>query len=236
MPPSLRGLWTRTRLRSNQDLIERWAREAGGLCKRMRPDPADSPRDSDGFVIEWPAPLTPSRIEWGPAMRHYIGGAELRLRGDVEVPVELQALVMDKALADRLEAEVYAQATGGVQTRLDDATPQEMRWLAMLTSLRPESLGALGPLYAAASNAPDWLRVWLGGELGARLMAADAGGPAPLPWVMMINQGRMSMRMGMPVVDVAAVARQHALFGCAAAAVHPANAQVFEADDPGTPL
>ena len=92
-------------------------------------------RDPEGFVIDGRSGETPWRLEWGPSQRSYIQGPELRIRADVAVPRELQALVLNRELMVAMEKAVFDQYVEGVQTRIDTATPPEMRWLVMFQKL-----------------------------------------------------------------------------------------------------
>ena len=81
------------------------------------------------------------RIEWGPAQRRFMSSHEFRIRFEVAQNSDVQALVLDRPLLARLDREVYAQITDHVQTRLDEETPEEMRWLAMHPKLSPNQMG-----------------------------------------------------------------------------------------------
>ena len=81
------------------------------------------------------------RIEWGPAQRRFMSSHEFRIRFEVAQNSDVQALVLDQPLLARLDREVYAQITDHVQTRLDEETPEEMRWLAMHPKLSPNQMG-----------------------------------------------------------------------------------------------
>ena len=50
-----------------------------------------------------------------------------------------------------------------MQTRLDEETPEEMRWLAMHAKLNPNQMGvSLRDRYGAISNDTAWVSRWLG--------------------------------------------------------------------------
>mgnify|MGYP000845391225 CR=1 FL=1 len=138
-----------------------------------------STREREGFVIETRPGELEGRIEWGPSQRRYLGAYELRLRGEVALGPQAHALVMPQALMEAVESELFNQFVGGVQTRLDEETPEEMRWLALSSKLSPALLGELKGHYAAVSNRSPWLAHWLQGPLGDALMQR-AIGPAEL--------------------------------------------------------
>ena len=130
-------------------------------------------RDIEGFVIDGRCGATPWRLEWGPSQRPYIQGQELRLRAELSVPRELQALVLNRELMESMEKAVFDQYVEGVQTRIDTTTPPEMRWLVMFPKLSGAELKALAR------------RLWRAGELQAldaavaeRRACAGAGGAA----------------------------------------------------------
>jgi hypothetical protein len=110
------------------------------------------------------------RIEWGPSQRSFMSSHEFRIRFDVAQDADVQALVLDRPLLARLDHEVYAQFTGSVQTRLDEKTPEEMRWLAMHAKLSPNQMGAtLRDRYGAIGNDTGWVSRWLSGPIAAAL-------------------------------------------------------------------
>ena len=86
-------------------------------------------RDAEGFVIDGHCGTLAWRLEWGPSQRSYIAGNELRLRAELEVPRELQALVLDRVLMESMERAVFDEYVEDVQTRIDTGTPAEMRFV-----------------------------------------------------------------------------------------------------------
>jgi len=162
-------------------------------------------RERDGFVIERPGGEPGWRIEWGPSRRAYLGSHELRLRGETSLDLQSHAVLMPRALMATLERELFSRITDGVQTRLDDDTPEEMRWLAMSTKLSPAQMGDLHAAYAAVSNAPEWMAPWLGGRLRPLLLAHTAeasGGLAVAPvFVLIAQRGGLAMRMASDAPD-----------------------------------
>lgn len=151
--------------------------------------------EEGGFVIEGRLGAQPWRLEWGPSQRPYIEGPELRLRAELGLPSDLQALVLDRTLQARLEKSVFDQYVESVQTRIDDQTPPEMRWLVMYAKLGGPELGALRDRFAAVSQAKAWLTQWLEGPLTAGLLAAPLVTGQPM--VLMVSRGRLSLRTGL---------------------------------------
>ena len=131
------------------------------------------------------AAATPWRLEWGPSQRPYIQGQELRLRAELSVPRELQALVLNRELMESMEKAVFDQYVEGVQTRIDTTTPPEMRWLVMFPKLSGTELRTLRDGYGALSSYKPWLQQWLAGSLTPALAALPTSAERPL--VLMIG-------------------------------------------------
>jgi hypothetical protein len=130
----------------------------------------------DGWAMDHNPRHAGWRIEWGPSQRSFMSSHEFRIRFEVALNSDVQALVLDRPLLARLDHEVYAQFTDSVQTRLDEETPEEMRWLAMHAKLSPNQMGVLlRDRYGAISNDTAWLTRWLAGPVAAALkQRADA--------------------------------------------------------------
>jgi len=124
----------------------------------------------DGWAMDHNPRHAGWRIEWGPSQRSFMSSHEFRIRFEVALNSDIQALVLDRPLLARLDHEVYAQFTDTVQTRLDEETPEEMRWLAMHAKLSPNQMGVpLRDRYGAISNDTAWLTRWLAGPVAAAL-------------------------------------------------------------------
>lgn len=169
--------------RSWADLVE-WAESKGHVFRPVR--------EEEGFVIEGRLGALPWRLEWGPSQRPYVVGHELRLRAELGLPAEVQALVLDRALQAAMERAVFDQYVEGVQTRIDNQTPPEMRWLVMFPKLAGSELAALRDRYAAVGPSKSWLQSWLEGPLTAALATAPLVDAQPL--VLMISRGRLTLR------------------------------------------
>lgn len=221
MASLLRDLWGRTRALALGGEARRWARESGGTWGLSD--------EGNGFWIAWPNDdavcggpgLHDMRLEWGEPTRHYIGARELRLRAMVDAqpaPVpDLHLLLMERALAERLEREVFAQATGGVQTRLDDHTPEEMRWIVLLYPADAGPAASARHTWAAWGQEPPALERWLAGGTAAAADAFIALRPT-MPMVLALHEGRIALRCALPLPDVAAMQRACELLGSAARA------------------
>ncbi|MEO5734335.1 MAG: hypothetical protein ABIN96_18375 [Rubrivivax sp.] len=167
-----------------------------------------------GFVIDGRLSAPPWRLEWGPSQRSYLSGAELRLRCELRVGTDLQALVMNRALQESLEAWVFDQFIEGVQTRIDTETPPEARWLVLF----PKLAGAAMPLprdrYIALSSVNPWLLRWLDGPLTDALTSRRDD--PQTPFVLMVGRGRLALRTAAPNIDLPTLQRVLQLFECAA--------------------
>ncbi len=155
---------------------------------------------SEGFVIDGRLAATPWRLEWGPSQRPYIEGHELRLRAELGLVSDLQLVLMNRALQERMENDVFEQYVEGVQTRIDNQTPPEMRWLVMFPKLSATELGALREQWVALSSMKSWIRNWLNGPLSDSLSALRLDPATPV--VLMIGRGRLMLRTAMAEPEV----------------------------------
>lgn len=149
-------------------------------------------RESEGFVIDGKLGAAPWRLEWGPSQRSYVKGNELRLRAELGLPSDLQVVVMNRHLQEQMEKAVFDQYVEGVQTRIDNQTPPEMRWLVMFPKLAGSEMGKLKERFVALSSVKPWLLQWLDGPLSAAILSK--GMDAATPFVLMIGRGRLTLR------------------------------------------
>lgn len=209
-----------------RDALQAWCEASGWAIRSIR--------EQEGFVIDTRGGELEGRIEWGPSQRHYLGSHELRLRGELAVDGEVHALVMPRELMDRIERELFSQFVGGVQTLIDEETPEEMRWLAVSPKLSGALLGELKPHYAAVGNRAPWLAHWLQGPLGMQLLQR-ADGPAEQapPFALVVQRGRLTLRVALPEPDVASVQAALALFQLALAQARQTAHEAAAEEDPG---
>lgn len=165
---------------------------------------------SEGFVVDGRLGATPWRLEWGPSQRAYIAGRELRLRCELGLGADLHALVMNRTLQEQMEAAVFNQYVEGVQTRIDNQTPPEMRWLVMFPKLSGSEMGDLRERYVALASKKGWMLRWLEGPLSQALASHRVN--AAIPLVLMVGRGRLMLRTEMPEADVAEIERWLRLF------------------------
>jgi hypothetical protein len=206
-----------------REALKAWCESSGWTLRSIR--------EQEGFVIDTRGGELEGRIEWGPAQRHYLGSHELRLRGDLPMDGEVHAVVMPRDLMDTVERELFNQFVGGVQTRIDEETPEEMRWLAVSPKLSGALLGELKPHYAAVGNRTPWLAHWLQGPLGEHLLMR-ATGPVEhkAPFAMVVQRGRLTLRVALPEPDVGSLQASLSLFELALA---QARQTAHEAADEG---
>ncbi len=159
------------------------------------------------------------RLEWGPSKRHYIVAQELRLQSELPLDPDLQLLVINRCLKNEMERSVFELFVEGVQTRIDTATPPEMRWLVLLPAVDPSELPGLGTGWAAVASHKQALLQW---AEGAMLSALAAYIEDPLrPVVLMISRGRLSLRAELAESDLHGLPQWVSLFE---AALHAALA------------
>ena len=155
---------------------------------------------NEGFVIDGRLGATPWRLEWGPSQRPYIQGQELRIRSELGLGSDLQLVLMNRVLQEQMEKDVFEQYVEGVQTRIDNQTPPEMRWLVMFPKLADSEMPELRERYIALSSVKSWLVQWLQGPLSQSLAALKVD--AATPMVLMIGRGRLMLRTALPDADV----------------------------------
>jgi hypothetical protein len=155
----------------------------------------------EGFVIDGRLSTTPWRMEWGPSQRPYIQGHELRLRAELGLAPELQVVVLNRKLQEDMEKSVFDQYVEGVQTRIDNQTPPEMRWLVMFPKIGSAELGPLDGRFVALGSVKTWLAHWLEGPLAQALDGMHLDAKTPV--VLMIGRGRLMLRTAMPDPPVA---------------------------------
>ena len=158
---------------------------------------------NEGFVVDGRLDATPWRLEWGPSQRPYIQGQELRLRAEMGLPADLQLVVMNRPLQETMEQAVFDQYVEGVQTRIDNQTPPEMRWLVMFPKLPNNEMGALRERFIALSSIRHWLVNWLEGPLTQSFGALRV--EASVPMVLMIGRGRLMLRTALAEAELPAL-------------------------------
>lgn len=170
---------------ADRDDMAVWARARGYGFRPVR-------GEEGGFVVEGRLGAQPWRLEWGPSQRPYIAGPELRVRAELGLPTDLQAMLLDRTLQATMEKAVFDQYVESVQTRIDDETPPEMRWVVMFGKLAGDELGGLRDRFAGVAQAKSWLMRWIDGPLTPALLAAPLVTGQPM--VLMVSRGRLVLR------------------------------------------
>jgi len=174
-------------------------------------------REGEGFVIEGLLDELPWRLEWGPPQRAYIAGRELRMRMELDLPGDLQMLLMARPLLDLLERQTYESFTEGLQTQIDTGTPEEVRWLVMFPKANLNMHRALRGRLGAVAAAPASVNAWLEGPLAQQLeRALGTLLQFDPPFVLMTLRGRLYLRLQLVDPDVASLAAAVGLFETAA--------------------
>lgn len=187
---------------------------------------------SEGFVIDGRLGVAPWRLEWGPSQRPYIQGQELRLRAEMGLRSDLQLVLMNRELQETMEKAVFDQYVEGVQTRIDNQTPPEMRWLVMFPKLSGSEMGPLRERYMAFSSMKTWLMRWLEGPLMQALQVLRVD--ASVPTVLMIGRGRLMLRTALAEPEVQALQAWLRLFEVAMREARRAANETSESISPST--
>lgn len=190
--------------------ICRWAQRRGHDFKRARGD--------DGFVIDGILEGKPWRIEWGPPQRSYIEGHELRVRMELDLPGELEMMLLSRQLMNALEHEAFEDFTDKVQTQINSGSPEEMRWLVMFPKVDLTTLTTLQGQFGAVASSPAAGLFWIEGPV-AHLLEEAANGflRHDPPFVLMTLRGRVYLRMQLASPDSKAIAAALAVFETAVA-------------------
>lgn len=189
-------------------------------------------RGAEGFVVDGRFGADAWRLEWGPSQRTYIEGPELRIRADLDVPKELQALVLDRGLMERMESSVFEQYVEGVQTRIDTHTPPETRWLVMYPKLGSAELKSLRESWGAVSSFKPWLCRWIDGPLATALAGVRAAPERPL--VLMVARRRLTLRTALAEPDLPLLQRWLRLFEGALREAKAVDVEYAESAAPST--
>ena len=176
--------------------IERWALQRGYSYRR--------PRDAQGFVVEGRFAERQWRLEWGASQREYFEGRELRLRMELELPAEMQLLILPRELTRLLESETFERYTDNMKTQIDASTPEEMRWLVMYPKLSLRALPELHSRFVAVGSSLPSISRWLEGKLADQLVASSQDLLAEQRlFVLMSSRNRIILRVGIdePTLD-----------------------------------
>lgn len=169
-----------------QRTLAAWAKEEGLQFKTVS-------GPTGGAVVDTPAGW---RVERGPSQRPYFSGPELRFRFDSGLPPDVQILLLTRALAHRLESDVFERFTDAMQTQVDHTLPEEMRWLAMHAKVPLTGHPTLAKRFLLLSNVESIAQLWLDAEHVAALEeAATTWWNDNLVMVVTVNRGILTARM-----------------------------------------
>jgi len=191
--------WMKLRAHASQ-----WKPVADWAAKRGAQFTIDEEDGAEGFsIVEAQNPLGPLLMEWGAPQRDYVQGAELRLRWDLKLKSDLQVMVLERSLMDRLEGQVFEAYTDTLQTRIDTDTPEEMRWLVMFPRLEQWPGKVVRQRFGAVGASAEMIQEWLAGSLSDVLaLASQDLVPVGHPFVMLTQRGNLYLRHQMPEINV----------------------------------
>ena len=201
---TLRRLLSKRAAPLETTVLQQWALERGHGWRRVR--------GAEGCVIDGRQGAANWRIEWGSSQRDYIVGQELRFMAELDLPLSLMCMVLNRQLMEAMEKAVYERFVDDVQTRIDTDTPAEMRWLVMYSKVGSQELGRLQSRYGAVSNVSSWMLQWLGGALNDALAGTIALAPPDQPIVLTIGRGRLTLRTPMTQPDAGQLALWFSVF------------------------
>jgi hypothetical protein len=128
----------------------------------------------------------------------------------------------------RLERDVYAQVTDGTETRIDEDTPEEMRWVVLYPKMPGHLLGELRTRFGLLSNRPQACTLWLEEGLAAPLASSHAWLEAAQPLAMVVQRGRFTLRMALPQPRLPLIQGALALAQAASAAARRVAGEVSQ--------
>lgn len=188
MLEAIKSFLTRSTGNAEMDAIAAWARRNGHRWKHEK--------DGEGFAIDGVSPTAPWRIEWGLPQRPYIQGHELRIRMVLDLPPDLQMLVMTQGLEEALAKEAFELGTQSNQTLVGDTVLEETRWLVMFPRIVFNQSKTLRNHYAGVSSLDYEGGSWLGARLAKSLeRAAGKWLSTSPPFLLMTLRGRLYLRM-----------------------------------------
>ncbi len=206
---SIKSFLARASGSAERDVIATWARRQGYAWKREK--------NGDGFAIDGTSKAAPWRLEWGHPQRPYITGHELRIRMVLDLPADLQMLVMTRPLEESLEKEAFELGTQGNQTQVGDAVLEETRWLVMFPKIVFNQSKTLRSHFAGVSSLDYEGGAWLETRLAKSLERAAgtwlSGSP---PFLLMTLRGRLYLRLQLADADESDLVAALELFQIAA--------------------
>jgi hypothetical protein len=186
MLESFKRIFTGSEPSADAAEISAWAAKQGYRCAPME----------GGFAIDGALEGTPWQMEWAPPQRPFMQGQELRMQIRAAIPPDLHMMLLSLPLMKQLEKQAYERFTQTLQTQVDEASPEEERWLVMFAKADFSGVYDLAAHYAAVASSPAQCRIWVEGPLAKLLQRAVGtllvGDP---PFVLTVSRGRVAMRM-----------------------------------------
>jgi hypothetical protein len=166
------------------------------------------------------------RMERGRPTRDYIVGEELRARAQLDLHEDIAAMVMNRALSERLEHNAYERSTDHLQTSIDGSLPQEVRWLALYEETAWPSLPeAFWNRYSIYTDRPDIANGWIDARLAELMLKWPAPGPSDqVPFMLLLMRGKAYLRMEYRPADLPTL--QHAALIFTSACESALNASI----------
>jgi hypothetical protein len=164
----------------------------------------------ENIALEGKVAGRPWRLQLGKPTRNYIFGEEVRARGELGIDESVAVLVMNRPLKESLEKRAYEMYTDNMQTAVDSAMPEEMRWLAMFDEVGWQSLPE--PFWTRLAVLTDNRQsalAWIDTPLARSMMVWPAPGPsAEVPFMVLLLNGKAYLRMEYTPADLSTL--QHA--------------------------
>ncbi len=183
--------------------INAWAVKRGYVCAPME----------GGFAVDGKYDGKPWQLEWAPAQRPFMQGNELRMQIQAGIAPDVHMMVLSRPLMETLEKQAFQKFTQSLQTQIDDASPEEMRWLVMFAKVDLAGSPAVAAHYGAVASSPAQGQLWIEGPLAKLLERATGtllvGDP---PFILSISRGRAEMRMQLADVSSPFVGAAISLF------------------------
>ena len=150
----------------------------------------------EGFAVDGQYDGKAWQLEWAPPQRSFMQGHELRMQIQAGIAHDVHMMVLSRPLMESLEKQAFQKFTESLQTQIDDASPEEMRWLVMFAKVDLAGTPGVAAHYGAVASSPAQGQLWLEGSLAKLLERATGtllvGDP---PFVLTISRGRAEMRM-----------------------------------------
>jgi hypothetical protein len=163
-----------------------------------------------GIALEGKVSGKPWRIQLGRPSRNYILGQEVRARAELGIDESVAVLVINRPLKEALEKRAYQMYTDPLQTSADARLPEEMRWLAMFDEVGWPSLPMdFWSRLAVLTDRRESALTWIDQSLADLMLKWPEPAPsAEVPFLLMLLNGKVYLRMEYTPADVATL--QHA--------------------------